>query len=149
MPTRLDTRSPEFDAGFQAFLGAKREVSQDVEAAARGIIADVVARGDAALVELTRKFDRGAIHAGTLRVSAAELDAAQGQCDPKAVDALKFARDRIEAYHRRQLPKDERFTDALGVELGYRWTAISAAVTRSPGRGRRPSSPKTYPPIVV
>ena len=133
MPTRLDTRSPDFDAKFQAFLGTKRESSQDVEAAARGIIADVVARGDAALVDLTRKFDRAEVDAGSLRVSAAELDAASGKCEPKAVDALKFARDRIEVYHKRQLPKDERFTDALGVELGYRWTAISAAGLYVPG----------------
>ena len=133
MPTRLDTRSPDFDAKFQAFLGTKRESSQDVEAAARGIIADVVARGDAALVDLTRKFDRAEVDAGSLRVSAAELDAASGKCEPKAVDALKFARDRIEVYHKRQLPRDERFTDALGVELGYRWTAISAAGLYVPG----------------
>jgi histidinol dehydrogenase len=133
MPTRLDTRSPDFDAKFQAFLGAKREVSQDVEAAARSIIGDVMARGDTALVELTRKFDRANVDANTLRVTAAELDAAPAQCDPKAVDALKFAHDRIEVYHRRQLPKDERFTDALGVELGYRWTSISAAGLYVPG----------------
>ncbi len=133
MPTRLDTRSPDFDARFQEFLGAKRESSQDVEAAARGIIADVVARGDAALVELTRKFDRMEVDAAGLRVTAAELDEAAGKCDPRAVDALKFARDRIEAYHLRQVPKDERFTDALGVELGYRWTAISAAGLYVPG----------------
>ena len=133
MPTRLDTRSPDFDAKFQIFLGAKRESSQDVETAVRGIIADVVARGDTALVELTRKFDRSDIDAAGLRVTAAQLDAAAGQCEPRAVDALKFARDRIEAYHRRQVPQDGRFTDALGVELGYRWTAISAAGLYVPG----------------
>jgi histidinol dehydrogenase len=133
MPTRLDTRSSDFDARFQAFLGAKRESSQDVESAARGIIADVVARGDAALVEFTRKFDRVEVDAAGLRVTATELDEAAGKCDPRAVDALKFARDRIEAYHLRQLPKDERFTDALGVELGYRWTAIAAAGLYVPG----------------
>ena len=66
-------------------------------------------------------------------MSAAELDAAAGQCEPRAVDALKFARDRIEVFHRRQLPKDERFTDALGVELGYRWTAGFAAGLYVPG----------------
>ena len=133
MPTRLDTRSPDFDARFQAFLGAKRESSQDVETAVRGIIADVVARGDDAVVEFTRKFDRTNVDAAGLRVTAAELDEAAGKCDQRAVDALKFARDRIEAYHLRQLPKDERFTDALGVELGYRWTAISAAGLYVPG----------------
>jgi histidinol dehydrogenase len=133
MPIRLDTRSADFSAGFSAFLGTKRETAADVEAAVRAIIADVVARGDRALIELTKKFDRVELSPRDLRVATAEIDAAPGRCDPRAVDALKFARDRIEAYHRRQLPKDERFTDALGVELGYRWTAIGAVGLYVPG----------------
>jgi histidinol dehydrogenase len=99
----------------------------------RDIIADVVKRGDEALVALTRKFDRVDTNAAGLRVSPDEFAAAAGKCEPRAVDALKLARDRIESYHRRQLPKDERFTDALGVELGYRWTSISAAGLYVPG----------------
>src|SRR4051794_6101462 len=98
MPIRLDTRSPDFPGKFRDFLGAKREGAEDVETAARAIIADVVARGDDALVELTRKFDRVAIGARDLRVNAAEVDAAVGQCERKALDALTLARDRIEAY---------------------------------------------------
>jgi histidinol dehydrogenase len=133
MPIHLDSQSPDFPAGFSAFLRTKREAAADVEAAVRAIIADVIANGDAALVALTNKFDRVALAAGNLRVAAAELDAAPARCEPRAVDALKFARDRIEAYHRRQLPKDERFTDALGVELGYRWTAIGAVGLYVPG----------------
>jgi len=133
MPARLDTRSPDFDTKFKAFLGAKRESAQDVEAAVRDIIADVATRGDAALIELTRRFDRLDTDPAGLRVSPDELAAAAEQCEPRAVAALKLARERIEAYHRRQLPKDERFTDALGVELGYRWTAISAAGLYVPG----------------
>ena len=84
----------------------------------RAIIADVAARGDAALIELTQKFDRVDLAKIGLRVTAAELDAASAACDKEDFDALALARDRIEAYHRRQLPEDERFTDALGVELG-------------------------------
>ena len=133
MPIRLDTRSADFGARFHAFLGTKRETSQDVEAAVRAIMADVVARGDAALVELTKKFDRVELDAGSLRVSVAEVDAADTQCDRKALAALRLAHERIEAYHRRQLPQDQRFTDAIGVELGYRWTPVAAVGLYVPG----------------
>ena len=133
MPVRLDTSSADFDPRFKQFLAAKREVSADVERATRAIVDDVAARGDAALLEATRKFDRLDIDASGLRVTAAEIDAAVGACDTATVDALKFARDRIEAFHRRQLPKDERFTDALGVELGWRWSAVDAVGLYVPG----------------
>src|SRR5438309_2135761 len=124
MPVRLDRSSADFDQRFAAFLAAKREVSADVERATRAIVDDVAARGDAALIEATRKFDRLDLDAKGLRVTAAEIDAAVQACDAKTVEALSFARDRIETFHRRQLPKDERFTDALGVELGWRWSAV-------------------------
>jgi histidinol dehydrogenase len=133
MPIRLDTRAADFSQRFRAFLDAKREVSEDVVEAARAIIADVIARGDRALVELTRRFDRLDLHAGGLKVSAAEIDAASKACDPGALNALKLARERIEAYHLRQRPADERFVDALGVELGHRWTAIEAVGLYVPG----------------
>ena len=133
MPIRLDTRDADFAPRFAAFLAAKREAAPDVEAAVKAIIADVVARGDEAVVALTNKFDRVNIDVAGLRVRKAEIDAAAGHCEPTALDALKLARDRIEAYHRRQLPRDERFTDSLGVELGYRWTAIAAAGLYVPG----------------
>jgi len=133
MPIRLDRSSADFDQRFGAFLGAKREVSADVERATRAIVDDVAARGDAALIEATRKFDRLDIAASGLRVTAAEVDAAVKACDSTTLDALKFARDRIEMFHRRQLPKDERFTDALGVELGWRWSAIDAVGLYVPG----------------
>jgi histidinol dehydrogenase len=133
MPIRLDTRSPDFDDRFRAFLLTKRETSEDVEQAVRAIIADVVANGDRALVTLSRTFDHIDLDAVGLRVAPAEIDAAVTACDPKAVAALTLARERIEAYHRRQLPKDDRFIDALGVELGSRWTAISAVGLYVPG----------------
>src|SRR6202030_2212810 len=133
MPIRLDTRDADFAKRFAAFLATKREASQDVEYAVKAIIADVVARGDNALIELSQKFDRIDLAKVGLRVGPAEIDSAAAACDPPALAALKLARERIEAYHRRQLPRGERFTDPLGVELGYRWTAIAAAGLYVPG----------------
>jgi len=93
----------------------------------------VIARGDEALIALSRKFDRVDLAAVGLRVGKAEIDAASSACGGPALDGLELARDRIEAYHRRQVPADERFTDPLGVELGYRWSAIAAAGLYVPG----------------
>ncbi|MEA2870954.1 MAG: histidinol dehydrogenase [Hyphomicrobiales bacterium] len=133
MPIRLDARAPGFAEKFRAFLDTKREASADVEQAVRAIIADVAARGDAALIELTQKFDRVDLGTIGMRVTQAELDAAAAACNREALAALNLARERIESYHRRQLPKDDRFTDALGVELGHRWTAIEAVGLYVPG----------------
>src|SRR6201985_190969 len=98
MPVRLDRSSADFDARFAQFLAAKREVSADVEASARAIVDDVAARGDAALIEATRKFDRLELDASSLRISAAEIEAAVKACDTATLDALKCARDRIETF---------------------------------------------------
>jgi histidinol dehydrogenase len=133
MPLRLDRSSADFEQHFTAFLAAKREASADVERATRAIIDDVVARGDAALIEATRKFDRLELDASTLRIPVAEIDDAVKACDAATLDALKFARDRIETFHQRQLPKDERFVDPLGVELGWRWSAVEAVGLYVPG----------------
>jgi histidinol dehydrogenase len=133
MPIRLDIRSADFAQAFHAFLDTKRETSADVEAAARAIIADVAAQGDRALKAYTQKFDRLDLDRVGLKVTAQELDAARGACDGAAYQALEFARARIEAFHRRQFPRDDRFTDALGVELGSRWTAIDAVGLYVPG----------------
>src|SRR5262249_31878343 len=143
MPIRLDRRAPDFTERFRAFLAAKREASADVETVVRGIIADVAARGDRALIELSRKLDQVDLDQTGLRVGADEIDAAYAACDRRALDALALARDRIEAYHRRQLPADERFTDPLGVELGSRWSAIEAGGL-SLARGAAP-----YPPSAL
>jgi histidinol dehydrogenase len=133
MPVRLDARAADFPRQFRAFLATKREASADVETAVRTIIADVIARGDRALVELTRTYDRIDLDRIGLRVTAEEIAAAAAACDRRALDALKLARDRIAAYHLRQKPTDDRFTDALGVELGHRWTAIEAVGLYVPG----------------
>src|SRR4051812_27228997 len=102
MPLRLDSRSAGFVARFDAFLATRREAAADIEAATRAIVDDVAARGDAALLEATRKFDRLQLDAAGLRVTPAEVAAAVKACDAATLDALKFARDRIEAFHRRQ-----------------------------------------------
>src|SRR5499427_2396018 len=133
MPIRLDRRAPAFPERFRAFLATKREASDEVDAVVRAIIADVAARGDRALIELSRKLDRVDLEQTSLRVRADEIDAAYAACDRRALDALALARDRIEAWHRRQLPAEDRFIDALGVELGSRWSAIEAVGLYVPG----------------
>ena len=133
MPLRLDHRSADFPGRFANFLARKREVAAEIESATRAIVQDVAARGDAALIEATRKFDRLDVNAEKLRISPAEIEAAVNACDAETISALRFARDRIETFHRRQLPQDSRFTDAAGVELGWRWSAIEAVGLYVPG----------------
>src|SRR5476649_267042 len=112
MPVRLDQSSADFAERFAGFLAIKREVSADIETATRAIVDDVAARGDAALIEATRKFDRLELNAAGLRITPDEIGAAVKVCDAETLDALEFARDRIEIFHQRQLPKDDRFVDA-------------------------------------
>src|SRR5271156_3978791 len=130
MAIRLDTRSADFAQKFRVLLDTKRETAADVEAAVRAIVADVAARGDRALKNYTLKFDKLDLDRTSLKVTADEIAAARQACSG---DALEFARSRIETYHRRQVPQDDRFTDALGVELGSRWTAIDAVGLYVPG----------------
>ncbi|MGU3493329.1 histidinol dehydrogenase [Xanthobacteraceae bacterium A53D] len=132
MPIRLDTTSPSFTDAFATFLASKREASADVAAAVAEIIAAVRARGDAAVIDYSRTFDRVDL-TGRIRVTEAEIDAAEGQVPAETLEALTFAKARIEAHHARQLPKDERYTDAAGVELGQRWTAVDAVGLYVPG----------------
>ncbi|BBF93683.1 histidinol dehydrogenase [Blastochloris tepida] len=133
MPVRLATTESDFAARFAAFLATKRETAEDVEQVVRAIIADVAARGDAALIDYSRRFDRIDLETLGIRVPQAEIDAALGAVDAETLTALELARDRIAAYHQRQLPKDDRWRDALGVELGYRWTPVEAAGLYVPG----------------
>src|SRR5580692_10919495 len=133
MPLRLDTRSPDFAASFDALIAMKREVAEDVDQAVQTIIADVAAHGDAALIGYSRKFDRVDLEKLGLRVGGADIDAAFARCPPDALDALRLAHARIIAFHDRQLPQDLRFTDPLGVELGWRWRPVEAAGLYVPG----------------
>jgi histidinol dehydrogenase len=133
MPQFLDATAPEFEAAFTALLSAKREDSPDVDHIVADIIADVRARGDAAVLELTEKFDRLKLDANQLAITAAEVDAACEQVDPKVRDALELAAKRISAYHARQMPEDAQWTDDIGATLGWRWTPVSAAGLYVPG----------------
>ena len=131
MPIQLDIRSGDFAQKFRAFLEIKREADDDVETAVRAIVADVAARGDDAVKDYTRQFDELDLDRAGIKVTAAEIAAAA--CSRDALDALELAKTRIETYHRRQLPNDDRFTDALGVEFGARWNAIEAVGIYVPG----------------
>jgi histidinol dehydrogenase len=133
MPLRLDAGSPDFAVRFAALLAMKREVSEDVDGAVASILAAVARSGDEAVIDYTRRFDRLDLTPGTMRVGAHEIDEALGACPPEALAALETARDRIEAFHIRQRPVDDSHTDALGVEMGLRWSAIEAVGLYVPG----------------
>ncbi|WP_240232287.1 histidinol dehydrogenase [Devosia lacusdianchii] len=133
MPIRLDTADSDFEHRFRDLLGGKRESSQDVNDTVAGIIADVRARGDAAVVELTNKFDRTNFSAADLRISEDEIDRAAARVTGEVRAALQTAHDRIRAHHEKQKPADHIYTDALGVTLGTRWTAIDSVGIYVPG----------------
>ena len=134
MPVFLTSSDADFDQSFTALLGAKREDSPDVDAIVADIIADVRNRGDAALLELTEKFDRLALKdANALRISAAEVDAAIATVSDAERSALELAADRIRAYHAEQMTENKIWTDASGATLGWRWSAVSAAGLYVPG----------------
>jgi histidinol dehydrogenase len=133
MAIHLDSRAGDFAEKFRALLDTKREAAADVDVTVRAIVADVAARGDRALNDYTLKFDKLDLDRVGVRVTAPEIAAAVAACSRETLDALEFARSRIETYHRRQVPQDDRFTDALGVELGSRWTAIEAVGLYVPG----------------
>jgi len=133
MPRFLDFDAPDFAAQFTAFLGDKREASVDVDDAVAAILRDVETRGDAAIIELTSKFDRLDLTPETFAFTAAEIDAAIATVPPAEAEALTLAAERIRAYHARQLPQDESWTDDVGAELGWRWTPVDAAGLYVPG----------------
>lgn len=133
MPLRLNHAQDDFEARFKAFLSEKRETEADVVDAVKAILADVRARGDAALIDYTTKFDRYPLTADTIRISADEIAASRAKCDPDTLDALATAHDRIVAFHERQKPDDLDFVDEQGVGLGYRWSAVGAAGLYVPG----------------
>ena len=133
MARRLDVSDPGFEGAFAALLHAKRDEEDDVAQAVRGIIAEVRARGDAALVELTNKFDRAGVTATTLKLAPEETQRALAQVTKAQREAIEIAALRIEAYHKRQLPEDARFTDETGALLGWRWTSVDSVGLYVPG----------------
>ncbi|MEL7117551.1 MAG: histidinol dehydrogenase, partial [Pseudomonadota bacterium] len=133
MPIFLNTTDADFEQRFQALLTMKREDSPDVDAVVAGIIADVAARGDAAVIALTERFDRLALTPETLAFSAEEIDAECAKVPAAEAEALTLAAERIRAYHARQMPEDAAWTDASGAKLGWRWTPVEAAGLYVPG----------------
>jgi ATP phosphoribosyltransferase len=133
LPLRLDAAAPGFERDFQAFLGRNRDADENVDRVVADIVADVRARGDAALLDYTRKFDRFETDAAGLRVSEAERSAAAAKVPSVQREALVFAAKRIEAFHRALLPKDVDFTDATGTRLGARYRPVDAAGVYVPG----------------
>jgi histidinol dehydrogenase len=133
MPQFLNTTSDHFEAAFVALLSAKREDSPDVDAVVADIIAEVRSRGDAAVIELTSRFDRVTLTPETLAFGADEMVAECEKVSAEDRAALELAADRIRAYHERQLPQDISWTDDSGATLGWRWTPVSAAGLYVPG----------------
>jgi histidinol dehydrogenase len=133
MPVFLTVRDADFDARFDALLGMKREEAEDVDQAVAGIIADVRARGDRAVLELTSRFDRLELTAEQMAFSPAEIAAEVAKVSPEDRAALELAAERIRAYHARQRPEDADWVDAAGARLGWRWTPVSAAGLYVPG----------------
>ncbi|HTB39701.1 MAG TPA: histidinol dehydrogenase [Reyranella sp.] len=132
-PERLDAAAPGFEQEFSAFLGRNRDTDENVDRIAAGIVADVRARGDAALVEYTRKFDKVDTDAVGLRISDAERKAAAARVPTAQREALAFAAQRIETFHRASLPKDVDFTDATGTRLGARYRPLESVGVYVPG----------------
>jgi histidinol dehydrogenase len=133
MPVRLATREAGFEPAFQRLLDATRESAADVDAAVAAIIEDVERRGDAALIDHTKRFDNVELPVSGLRVSHREIAGGAAAAPPETVAALRLAAERIESFHRRQLPPAIDYVDALGVRLANRWRPIAAAGLYVPG----------------
>jgi len=133
MPTRLDVRDPGFERAFAALLAARREAADDVELTVAAILDDVRQRGDAAVLDYTRRFDDADMDEERLQVSKAEIAAAWAECQPSTLAALDLAAARIRAFHEHQRPPDFDMVDAHGVRLGWRWTPIEAIGLYVPG----------------
>lgn len=133
MAQRLTISDSGFEAAFDALLNAKREQSPEVSDAVAAIIADVRRRGDEALIDLTRKFDRFDPRENGLAISPDEIERACADIDTETLRALNHAAERIRAFHEKQLPDDLDYTDEQGVRLGYRWNAVGGAGLYVPG----------------
>ena len=133
MPITLSTRNQGFEAGFQRLLEAKRESAADVDAAVAAITEDVMRRGDAALIDYTRRFDGVDLTPDILRISSREITEAAAEAPAETVAALRMAAQRIESFHRRQLPAAIDYVDEAGVRLAARWRPIAAAGLYVPG----------------
>src|SRR5258708_3128916 len=133
MARRLSASAQDFAHQFDLLVGTRRESEEDVAQVVRNIIADVRARGDSALIELSHRFDKNKLTRETIRVSSEEIERASAECPKPALAALDVAARRIESFHRRQLPEDSRYTDETGAILGWRWTALDSVGLYVPG----------------
>ncbi|WP_299397753.1 histidinol dehydrogenase [Pelagibius sp.] len=133
MPLRLNSSDADFENAFADLLSGKRETDEDVDAAVAEILDTVRRQRDAALIAYTERFDRLSLSAAGLRISTEDLAAAEADCDPETLAALRLAAERIADYHRRQKPEDLDYRDPAGVRLGHRWTAVAAAGLYVPG----------------
>ncbi len=133
MPFRLDITNSDFAADFKALLSAKRESSDEVGNTVREILTKVRQQGDKAVFDYTKKFDNLDLTATPMQISEDEIEAAVKLVDLSTFDALKFAADRIASHHSTQKPEDHYYTDALGVKLGSRWTAVDSVGLYVPG----------------
>lgn len=133
MPVRLDSRDAGFAKSFETLLNSKREASEEVGNAVAAILADVKARGDAAVAEYTQRFDGHAGTQGSFRVMDHEIDAASARVSIDVLNALTVAHDRIRAHHEKQRPADHIYEDHLGVTLGTIWTPVEAVGVYVPG----------------
>jgi histidinol dehydrogenase len=138
---RFRFTDPGFQAAFSAFVGERRGTPDEVDATVRDILAAVKSEGLAALLRLARQFDGVELDETSIQVSAGEIEAGAAACPAEVREAIAFAAERIRAYHERQRPADQRFTDAAGVELGWRWTPLESVGIYVPGgRAAYPST---------
>jgi histidinol dehydrogenase len=133
MPVTLSTRDPSFGAGFRRLIEAKREIAANVDAVVAAIIEDVAQRGEAALIEYTRRFDGVDLTAGDFRLTRRQIAEGAAGTSAETMTALRLAAERIESFHHRQMPVPIDYVDGIGVQLGARWRPIAAAGLYVPG----------------
>ena len=139
---RLATTQPDFEARLAELLAFEIVHDPKVEADVAAILADVKARGDAAVLEYTRRFDRApADSVAALEVPRAELGRARSRIPKASRAALETAARRVHAYHKKQLPASWRYRDKAGTVLGQRVTALDRVGIYVPGgKAAYPSS---------
>ena len=138
---KLRTKDADFEAQFSSFIKIKREKSEDVSASVAKILEAVRSRGDEALVEFTKSYDDFDINPAKMRIAEDDIDIAVKSCSASEIEALNLAADRIKDYHKKQMPEDLQYIDAMGVTLGYRWSPVNSVGIYVPGgMGAYPSS---------
>lgn len=138
---RFRLTDPDFETAFAAFVDERRDTPEEVDAVVRDVLAAVREEGLPALLRLARQFDKVELDESSIRVSEAEIEAGAAACPADVRGAIAFAARRIAAYHARQRPADQRFTDEAGVELGWRWTPLDSVGIYVPGgRAAYPST---------